>query len=175
MRTTTLADAQRSVSKSVRPSKGARRRSTSVRAVELSAVPPLHWWRHLPSDAYTVAHLEILHRAISGITFLNEPRWPDAVRGEPAAAIGIALRTARRHSTSCPVVDLVMSAVLLTALAGDPAARLMLTTMIDRHRTQGQKRRLLSSLSSRTQSITGALAIVETSGPHVSRSKNAGA
>lgn len=116
-----------------------------MRAGNLSAVPPLHWWRHLPADAYTGAHLDILHKAISGITILNEPRWPDAVRGDPAAAIGVALRTAKRHSTPTPAVDLVTSAVVLTALAGDPAAALVLTKFIDRISSGTERSRLVAS------------------------------
>jgi hypothetical protein len=144
-----VAGDQRRISKFGRPARLARRRRTAVRAIDLSAVPPLHWWRHLPADAYTAAHLEILHRSISGIIIMNEPRWPDAVRGDPAAAIGVALRTAKRHSTPSPTVDLVMSAVLLAALAGDPVAVLVLvlvlTKMIDWKGSDIKKSRLMAS------------------------------
>lgn len=132
-------------------SKSSRCRATApvrravVRAVDLSAAPPLHWWRLLPADAYTGAHLDTLHKAISGITFLNEPRWPDAVRGDPATAIGIALRTVKREGTPSPVVDLVMSAVLLTAMAGDPAAVQVLITMIKGKGAKTAKSRIVAS------------------------------
>jgi hypothetical protein len=116
-----------------------------VRTIDLSMLPPLHWWRHLPADAYTGTHRDILHKAISGITIMNEPGWPDAVRGDPAAAIGVALRTAKRHSTPSPTVDLVMSAVLLAALAGDPVAALVLTKMIDWKGSHTKKNRLMAS------------------------------
>lgn len=153
-----------------------RRRRTFVRAIDLSTVPSLHWWRHLPADAYTGAHLDILRKAISGIIIMNEPRWPDAVRGDPAAAIGVALRTAKQHSTPSPAVDLVMSAVLLTALAGDPASRLMLTTMIARHSAEKEKSRLAASWFSRNQDTGRAVvATAESSGSHISHRKTAGA
>ena len=168
-----VAGDQRRVSKSGRPARPARRRRTAVRAVDLSAVPPLHWWRHLRADAYTAAHLEILHKSISGIIIMNEPRWPDAVRGAPAAAIGVALRTAKRHSTPSPAVDLVMSAVLLTALAGDPTARLVLTTMINRH---GAESGLAATWFNRNQDIgRPAVATAKGGGTHISHRHTAGA
>lgn len=140
-----VAGYQFGVSKSGRPTMAVRTRRPFVRAIDLSTVPPLHWWRHLPADAYTAAHLDILHRAISGIIIMNEPRWPDAVRGDLAAAIGVALRTAKRHSAPNPAVDLVMSAVLLAALAGDPAAALVLTKVIDQKGSDTEKNRLVAS------------------------------
>jgi len=95
-------------------------------------IPAIQWWRQLPADAFTKAHLDVVRSAISGINIIGEPRWANAVRGNPAAAIGIALRTANRRDTASSVVDLVMSAVLLAAIAGDPAAALVLIAAINR-------------------------------------------
>lgn len=105
-------------------------REGSARAIALSKLPPLHWWRRLSADVFTGAHAHVIRRAVSGFAILNEPLWRKAAKGDPAAAIGIALRVARRRGTTAPVFDLVMSAVLLAALSGDPAAALTLATMI---------------------------------------------
>jgi hypothetical protein len=101
-------------------------------AIDLSAVPPLHWWRKLSAEVFTGAHVRIIRKAISGFAILNEPRWSEAAKGNPAIAIGIALRTARLSGTAALSIDLVMSAVLLAALLGDPTAALTLATMIKR-------------------------------------------
>ena len=97
-----------------------------------STVPPLQWWRHLPADAYTDAHLQTLHRAISGIGMIGEPRWADAARGEPAAAVGVAIRTVNDRRSLKPIMDLSMSTVLIAALNGSAAAITLLAVMIGR-------------------------------------------
>ena len=120
-------------------------RQDSSRAIALAKVPPLHWWRRLPADVFTGAHVRIIRKAISGLAILNEPRWREAAKGDPAAAIGIALRVARRRGTAAPVIDLAMSAVLLAALSGDPAAALTMATMIKRKGERGERNALITS------------------------------
>lgn len=114
----------------------------SVQAEQGRGVPPLHWWRRLSAEAFTTAHLEVIQRAVSGICMLSEPRWPDAVKGDPAAAVGVALRTVKRRGTLGPVIDLVMSAVLRCAVAGDPAAISVLVTMTNRIGAETEKKRV---------------------------------
>jgi hypothetical protein len=110
-----------------------------------SPIPAIQWWRQLPADAFTKAHVDVVRSAISGVSIIGESRWANAVRADPAAAIGIALRTANRCATPLPVVDLVMSAVLLAALAGDPAALMVLIKMIKREGAETTKSRLAAS------------------------------
>ncbi len=117
----------------------------SSRAIALSMVPPLQWWRRLPADVFAGAHVQVVRKALAGLVILNEPRWHEAVKGDPAAAIGIALRVARRRGTAAPVIDLVMSAVLLAALSGDPAAVLTLATMIKRKGARAERNALVTS------------------------------
>jgi hypothetical protein len=124
------------------------KRQRATRAADLSPVPPLHWWRRLSADAFTTAHVAVVRGALSGISILSEPHWRDAVRGNPAAAIGVALRTAKRRDTPAPVIDLVMSAVLLAGLAGDCAAVLVLINMIGRKGAKIDKNQLQVSWSS---------------------------
>jgi hypothetical protein len=101
--------------------------------VTASAVPPLQWWRRLPADTFTAGHLGVLRRAVAGIGMVGEPHWADAVRGHPAAAVGVALRVMKERRPLTPIVDLTMSTLLIAAiLAGDPAAITVLVTMIER-------------------------------------------
>ncbi|KQY97173.1 hypothetical protein ASD45_20930 [Pseudolabrys sp. Root1462] len=99
----------------------------------------------MPADIFTGAHVRVIRKALAGLFILNEPRWREAAKGDPAAAIGIALRVARRRGTAAPVIDLVMSAVLLAALSGDPAATLTLTTMIKRKGARAERNALITS------------------------------
>jgi hypothetical protein len=128
-------------------------RPAAARAIHLSAVPPLQWWRRLPADAFTSARLDVLRRAIRGIHIMGEPTWRDAAQDDAAAAVGVALRIVKRAATPTPVVDLVMSAVLLATLAGDPAAAMVLTTMIKRKAAKAQIKGLLASWAARTRSV----------------------
>ena len=117
----------------------------SSRAIALSMVPPLQWWRRLPADVFAGAHVRVIRKALAGLFILNEPCWRDAVNGDAAAAIGVALRVGKRRGTTAPVTDLVMSAVLLAALSGDPAAALTIATMIKRKGARGERNALIAS------------------------------
>ena len=109
----------------------ARRRAAATLGAEASALPPLQWWRHLPAEAFTADHLGVLRRAVAGIGMVGEPRWADAVRGQPAAAVGVARRVMQERRPLVPIVDLTMSTVLIAAVtACDPDAITVLVTMI---------------------------------------------
>jgi hypothetical protein len=109
------------------------------------SVPPLHWWRRLPAEAFTAAHLQTIRKATSGIGIIGEPRWADAVRGDPAAAVGVALSAIKKRRTLAPIVDLTMSTLLIPAIAGDPAAIMVLVKMIERKCLKAEKTGLKSS------------------------------
>ena len=99
-----------------------------------AAAPPLQWWRHLPAEAFTGMRLQRLRRAMAGIGMVGEPRWPDAVRGYPAAAVAVALKTLAQPDLPDPILDLTASTLLIPAIAGDTAAIRLLVDMIRRHR-----------------------------------------
>jgi hypothetical protein len=141
----------------------------SVLAEQGRGVPPLQWWRRLSADAFTTAHLEVIQRAVSGICILGEPRWPDAVNGDPAAAVGVALRAVKRRGTPGPVIDLVMSAVLRCAVTGDQAAISVLVTMINRIGAETEKKRVRQSwrhVERRTRLVKHQQATLRSRGRH---------
>jgi hypothetical protein len=106
---------------------------TSVTAGGVSAsTPPLQWWRSLDAEVFTAAHVKVLQKATAAIGMIGEPRWSDAVQGDAAAAIGVALRTMKRSDTPPCVVDLHMSLVLCCAIKGDRAAAAVLVMALDK-------------------------------------------
>ena len=94
------------------------------------AVRPLYWWRRLPATDFGPAHIAVIKKAISGIGLVGEPHWPAAADGDPAAAIGVALRAIERHRTPTPGIDLVMSALLRCAIEGSAAASFVLANAL---------------------------------------------
>jgi hypothetical protein len=111
----------------------ARRRAAATLGAQASTLPPLQWWRHLPAEAFTADHLGVLRRAVAGIGMVGEPRWADAVRGQLAAAVGVARRVMQERRPLVPIVDLTMSTVLIAAVtAGDADAITVVVTMIAR-------------------------------------------
>jgi hypothetical protein len=73
-----------------------------------------------------------LRDAMHGVQILGEPGWSAAVEGDPAEAVGIAIRVAVPAPLNELVVDLVMSAVLATAIEGDHAACHLLAHILNR-------------------------------------------
>jgi hypothetical protein len=95
-------------------------------------VPPLYWWRQLPAPAFTAVHVAVIRRAITGFCLLNEPNWPSAAKGDPAAAVGVALRAIKRRRGPSKDVDLEMSALLRCAIEGSDTAALVLEYVLGR-------------------------------------------
>jgi hypothetical protein len=100
----------------------ARRNRIIVLDGEGHSIPPLQWWRRLPAPAFTAMHVAVIRRAIRGITIIDEPNWPDAEKGDPAAAAGVARRAIKRRRWPSPGGDLVMSALLRCAIEGSRTA-----------------------------------------------------
>ena len=96
------------------------------------SVPPLHWWRRLPAPVFTTAHVAVLRKAIAGIIIADEPNWPAAEKGDPVAAVGVALRGIKSREWPSPGGDLVMSALLRCAIEGSSTAALVLEYALGR-------------------------------------------
>ncbi len=77
-------------------------------------------------------HVAVLRKAIAGISIADEPNWPAAEKGDPVAAVGVALRGIKSREWPSPGGDLVMSALLRCAIVGSHAAVLVLEFALGR-------------------------------------------
>jgi hypothetical protein len=93
---------------------------------------PLAWWRCRHAHELAPRDVGGLRRAMRGIHIFDEPGWNAAFHGDAAQAIGIAIRVAIKQPCTEPVIDLLMSAVLCTAIEGDEASQHFLAHMLRR-------------------------------------------
>jgi hypothetical protein len=119
--------------------------TSGVAALPGSDIPPLHWWRSLPASAFTAAHLAVIRRAIAGFSYIGEPRWPLAAKGDAAAAVGVALRAIKHHEKPTPSIDLVMSALVRCAIEGSHTACLVLDHALARLSDDGPSSEALAA------------------------------
>ena len=54
--------------------------------------PPLHWWRVVKLEQFSIHDQMLLKKSIMGFSILGEPAWRQAAKGSSSAAIGCALR-----------------------------------------------------------------------------------
>lgn len=85
---------------------------------------PLSAWRRLP-PASLRRHEAELRRTLDRVAVLGEPRWRLALDGDGAAAAALGIEAIRGPGLGRPRADLVMGAVALRGLAGDPTAALV--------------------------------------------------
>jgi hypothetical protein len=98
--------------------------------VQLQHPHPLTWWRTRPAQAFEYDEILVLRGILKKSAIIGEPFWFLAARGDPAVAIGVALRL-RRQGTGNPVAfDLAMSAVLCASLEDNAAAALLLSATL---------------------------------------------
>jgi hypothetical protein len=76
--------------------------------------------------------------AVEKVEMLGEPSWRDAVAGDHAAAVGMAILSKRRKATPGKL-DLVMTALVLCACEGNATACLVLSNIIRRLPDSGQR------------------------------------
>ena len=117
----------------------------AVPTTAASMMPPLQWWRRLPAETFIADRLTTLRNAFAVMAILGKPRRSEAVRGCPAAIIGIALRIAKAADTPIPIVDMATPTVLIAAIVGDAAAVSVSITMIGRKAAKAEQARLQRS------------------------------
>lgn len=86
---------------------------------------PLTWWRTIPFADLDSRSADALADALRNIEILGDGRWRRASSGDTAAAVGCAMRLWSAGVLG-PSLDLAMTAVLMCALRGDRAARVVL-------------------------------------------------
>ena len=94
---------------------------------------PLQWWRadHTPHlDAATVAELRTV---LSRLHLLAHPTWPEAVAGDAAAVVRIAMTI--RYDVTSPtwLIDCAGSLALLCAAEGSDTATAILRHLRQRY------------------------------------------
>jgi hypothetical protein len=107
---------------------------SAITANTLPVVPgrsPTEWWRGIAAPNFHVMALSAMRASIEKIEMLGEPRWRDAVAGDAAAAVGIALHL--DHKRASPgKLDLVMTALVINARGGNATACVVLSNIIRR-------------------------------------------
>ncbi|MGM5035012.1 hypothetical protein [Tardiphaga sp. 803_E3_N1_3] len=88
---------------------------------------PLVWWRTRMAEDFSRSDLAPLRGALKGTQINFEPRWSAAVRGDAAAAIGIAVRQLKIHPTGAREVDLALSATVACAIERDAASPILIS------------------------------------------------
>jgi hypothetical protein len=106
-------------------------RKTSADGSEPATHATMAWWRTMSAKRLGPPSAEPLREALATIAILGEPAWPAAVRGDPSAAIGLALRLNPQRSTNA-AYDLVMTAVAACAAEGNDAACLVMSHILGR-------------------------------------------
>lgn len=91
-----------------------------------TGVPALTTWRRADPGRLGPAALARVRVALAGSPLLHHRRWPEALRGDAAAAIAVAIDCLPRGQPCSLATDVAMSRLLLHAAARDPAAILVL-------------------------------------------------
>lgn len=95
---------------------------------------PLHWWRARRPQSFSRSDVKAIRAHLLRTETVNDIDWMQAVTGDPATAIGIAVRQMQAYGMTCPLVDAALSAVLCCAIEGDSAARAVVESALRRRR-----------------------------------------
>jgi hypothetical protein len=106
--------------------------ATSGRPFAAQDFSPLAWWRTLRSYLLRDAEHLLLIDTLDTICVMDRhDDFAAALRGDAAAAVGVAFSLLPIHEVTLPV-DIAMTAVLRCALAGDATATLVLASILRR-------------------------------------------
>lgn len=112
--------------------------SGSWSTAQLASVPgihpfsPLAWWRTRKPSVLLCRQIRAIREALIGTELQGQPDWNRAILGDPAIAIGIAVKQMSERAITASEVDLSLSAVLACALEGDPASAIVISSALRR-------------------------------------------
>ncbi|WP_194460267.1 hypothetical protein [Bradyrhizobium sp. CCBAU 53421] len=107
------------------------RSSTFQNSIELS---PLVWWRtRLPQDLDR-RDVKRIRAVLLRTEPINDCDWLRALTGDPAAAIGVAIRVLKFHGMVDPMTDVAMSSVLCCFLEDDRASTALIASALRRRK-----------------------------------------
>ncbi len=93
---------------------------------------PLHWWRTLRPEDFGRSDVRAIRAILLRTSISAELDWLRAVTGDPATAIGIAVRQLNAYGMTCPIIDVALSAVLCCAIEGDGASQSVVESALRR-------------------------------------------
>ncbi len=128
-------------------------KGSTVMASNVAVAPacsPTGWWRSVAAANFHSMALGAMKAAVEKVEMLGEPSWRDAVAGDAAAAVGMAILFDRQKATPGKL-DLVMTALVICACEGNTTACVVLSKIIRRfpefRAARGPHRRLLARAS----------------------------
>lgn len=94
---------------------------------------PLQWWREDPCPRLDATSVAELRTALSKLHLLAHPTWPEAVAGDPAVVVRVAMSI--RYDAASPtwLVDCAGSLALLSAADGSETAAAVLRHLRQRY------------------------------------------
>jgi hypothetical protein len=93
---------------------------------------PSLWWRTRSAGAFDVRDAQRLRIFLRESSKADDLQWNNALHGDSAAAIGVAVRVAWRKEHIGISADAALSAVLACALERNAAATFLLSAALDR-------------------------------------------
>jgi hypothetical protein len=105
-----------------------------LKAEDSVELRPFECWRTRKPQDLDGKHVGRLRAELLRTRPVNDSDWLQAVTGDAAAAIGVAIRALKVLGMTDPLIDIVMSAVLACALEDDPASRVMISSALRRRK-----------------------------------------
>lgn len=103
-----------------------------------SAILTHELWRRLPADAFGETERTALQALLASARPFGVAHWREALAGDDAAAVAMALKLCGVDVLDTYRHDLAMSMLLSHAVKGSPAARTVLAFTLDRRRYLGE-------------------------------------
>lgn len=101
----------------------------------LACATPTHQiWRRLPASAFGESERAALQELLAAARPFGVAHWREAIAGDDAAAVAMALKLSGVDVLDTVRHDLVMSMLLSHALAGSAAAKTILAFTLERRR-----------------------------------------
>lgn len=97
-------------------------------------VTPAIWWRTRAPQTVSRNDIRTVRASLLKTKLPHEADWLYAITGDPAIAIGVAVRQLNAYGMLCPLVDIAMAAVHCCAIEGNAAARAVVESALRRRR-----------------------------------------
>ena len=99
--------------------------------IRLDDVTPLEWWRTMPANHLGEGQQRVLGEILDKVSLVKSGQWLSAMRGDAAASIAVVIEAMPVNRITLEV-DLIMTALMVCALGGNPGAVLVLAHILHR-------------------------------------------